>query len=302
MSQTVITREQIETDAAGFIEREIKDFVANSPANRLEFLDDYKIFDEPLVGFADGGDALFTEYKEIIGPVHMTPGEALAAASGKSPDELPERLSVISWILPIVRETRRSNSKERTGPSRLWSHTRWYGEKLNEALREHIVKVLTDAGYMATAPQIAPYFETHSNEKGMYSNWSERHVAYVAGLGTFSLSDGFITEKGIAHRCGSVITDLVLPAAERTASTPFSNCLFMFGLQCQLCVRRCPAGAITESGHDKVKCGEYQRGLGYPGSIKNGYDNETSVAGCGLCQTRVPCEDRNPTAKIQSKR
>jgi len=35
--------------------------------------------------------------------------------------------------------------------------------------------------------------------------------AYAAGHGTFSLSDGFITERGIAHRCGSVVTDLPLP-------------------------------------------------------------------------------------------
>jgi len=45
---------------------------------------------------------------------------------------------------------------------------------------------------------------------GLASNWSQRHIAYAAGLGTFSLSDGFITPKGIAMRCGSVVCDAAL--------------------------------------------------------------------------------------------
>ena len=68
---------------------------------------------------------------------------------------------------------------------------------------------------MTTAPVIQPYFKIQSNEKGDYSDWSERHIAYVAGQGTFSLSDGFITERGIAHRCGSVVIDLKLPPSPR---------------------------------------------------------------------------------------
>ena len=38
----------------------------------------------------------------------------------------------------------------------------------------------------------------------MASTWSERHVAYVSGLGTFGLSGGLITAKGQAVRLGSV--------------------------------------------------------------------------------------------------
>ena len=60
------------------------------------------------------------------------------------------------------------------------------------------------------------------------------------------------------------------------------------------------AGAISEAGHDKIRCQQYMNDLGYPSSTINGYNNETSVAGCGLCQTGVPCEDRNPLAKRNS--
>ncbi|MFC1937740.1 epoxyqueuosine reductase, partial [Chloroflexota bacterium] len=186
-------------------------------------------------------------------------------------------------------------------PSRFWSHARWYGEKFNDAVRKHVVDMLTGLGYLAAAPVIETYFEQYENEKGRYSNWSERHVAYTAGQGTFSLSDGFITERGIAHRCGSVVTDLVLPPSSRTTSGPYSNCLFYVDRSCNACVDRCPAGAISETGHDKIKCREYLRGdIGYLGNQMD-FDDEVSNAGCGLCQVKVPCEYCNPAKKLAKK-
>jgi len=34
---------------------------------------------------------------------------------------------------------------------------------------------------MTTAPAIQPYFKIQDSPKGQFSNWSERHIAYVAG-------------------------------------------------------------------------------------------------------------------------
>jgi epoxyqueuosine reductase len=290
------------TYPAQFISNEIKELVHTHPANRLPFFNDYVIFNEPLVKFADGDDPLFSDFKRIISPFHLTPREALAQAYNKGPQELPERLSVISWILPIAEETRKSMYNETRIPSRLWSHTRWYGEKFNDKIRAHVVDLLIKRRSLATAPMLHPYFKINSNEKGAYSNWSERHIAYAAGHGTFSLSDGFITDVGIAHRCGSLVTDLVLPVNSRTARSPYSNCLFYQGVKCNGCIRRCPAGAITENGHDKNKCQKYMHDHGYgPVHMQNGYDNIKSTIGCGFCQTKVPCEYINP-AKILKKK
>jgi len=212
----------------------------------------------------------------------------------KSPEELPNRLSVISWVLPITRKIRESNRPQTEIPSRIWSYTRWYGEKFNEALRQYVVELLVELGCLAVAPMIQPYFRTMTNEKGPYSNWSERHIAYAAGLGTFSLSDGFITERGIAHRCGSVVTDLSLPASPRTAKNYLANCLFYVNNKCRACIDRCPAKAVSESGHDKVRCRDYLRDdISY---LRKEYD--VGVAGCGLCQTKVPCESQNPVGKV----
>ncbi len=275
------------------IESEIKEFGRTSPLNRMPDDPNQKIFDEPLIKYADSEDELFIQYKKIIGIVHMMPREALAAAYNIKPESLPHRLSVISWILPIAENIRKSNRKEKLQPSRLWSYTRWYGEKFNEALREYVIKMLNDKGYKATAPGIGSHFKQYNNEKGPYSNWSERHIAYAAGLGTFSLSDGFITEKGIAHRCGSVVTDMILTPSTRSANTPYANCTFYVNGSCKACIARCPAGAITEAGHDKIKCLEFQirEFAGLRENLKVG------ITGCGLCQTKVPCEFKNPVKK-----
>jgi epoxyqueuosine reductase len=295
-------KEQFKSEPSQFIIEEIKSFARNSPLNRMPPNGEEIIFDEPLVGFADSDDSIFAEYKTIIGPTHLTPGEALAQAYSRSLEEMPTHLSVISWILPITKKTRESNRSETRVPSRLWSHTRWFGEQFNDVMRKHVAGLLTEMGYLAVAPVIQPYFKMETGEKGYYSNWSERHIAYAAGHGTFSLSDGFITERGIAHRCGSVVTNLVLPASPRKAKTPFSNCLFYFDGSCKICIKRCPAGAITKNGHDKLKCRVYLGDIGYSrAALKEGYDIDKSVSGCGLCQVKVPCEYQVP-AKIQKKK
>ena len=285
-------RQCFQIEPAQFISQAIKTFTRNSPANRLPGTKD-PIFEEPLVRFASGDDPLFTEYKTIIAPTHLTPREALAKAHNKNPEDLPARLSVISWILSIAAKTRQSNRRQKDIPSRPWSHTRWHGEHFNDALREYVVRLLTEMGYLAVAPVVQPFFKVSANEKGDLSNWSERHIAYAAGHGTFSLSDGFITERGIAQRCGSVVTDLELPVSPRTTETPYSNCLFYTDGSCKACIARCPAEAITEAGHDKIKCHNYvYENLGY--LLK---EYEVGVVGCGLCQVKVPCEARNPMRK-----
>jgi epoxyqueuosine reductase len=276
---------------AKIIEDEIKRFVRESPLNRMPDDANQPFFDEPLVRFADGNDPLFTDFKKIIGPNHLTPIEALVKAYNKQPEEGGKLVSVISWVLPIAENVRESNREETAVPSRYWAYTKWYGEKFNNALRKHVMDMLTIRAYLTTAPVLQPFFK---QDDDVTSNWSERHIAYVAGHGTFSLSDGFITDKGIAHRCGSVVVDVKLPASPRTAKTPFSNCLYYVNKSCKVCISRCPASAITESGHDKNKCWNYMKiDLKH---IKTDYQIGTSA--CGLCQTKVPCEFNNPTKKV----
>jgi len=269
------------------IRDEIIRFAAECDLNRLPD-NRSPYFDEPLMGFADASDPLFSSYKEIIGQHHLTPRELMETA-------FPEKRfiagTVLCWILPITEATRMSNRKENLWPSREWALTRTHGEAFNNELRRHLTSYLRAGGHQALAPLLSAGWRTVETADGLSSSWSERHAAFAAGLGTFSLNRGFITERGIAHRCGSVITDLVITPTPRRYSHHAENCLFCRNGSCGACISRCPVGAITRFGHNKERC----RAYGYETVVREvGERYGVATPGCGLCQTGVPCEAEIP--------
>jgi len=246
-------------------------------------------FDKPIIGYASANDPLFLKYKEVVGPFHHTPREILEHAFGEISWKGG---TVISWILPVHRDVRLSNSKEKTFPSRSWAHMRNFGETFNSQIRREVVSMLSEAGFRSVAPQLNENWqELDILGAGPASTWSERHAAHAAGLGTFSLNDGLITSRGIAHRCGSVVTELVIPPTARPYASHTENCPFCTKGKCGACITRCPVGAITKDGHNKLKCRDYTYGT-IPKEVGSRYG--VKIAGCGLCQTRVPCEGKIP--------
>lgn len=279
--------------------REIKKCVASHPANRSE--NGTRYFDEPLIGFALATGGLFRKYKEIIGTFHWTPDEVLDHAYGQ---EVADARTVICWVLPITAETRDSNRKERRYPSREWARTRNYGELFNDIVRKTVVDLIVKRGGRAAAPMLLDDWSRVDDDRiGWASTWSERHAAYAAGLGTFSLNDGFITSLGIAHRVGSVVTDLLFETTDPPGGEYRKNCLTSMGFKCGVCIDRCPVGAITLEGHNKALCEEYTYGPAFKELSKK---YSAKHVGCGLCQTDVPCENKIPEeiqnlkSKIQS--
>jgi ferredoxin len=276
-----------------WITEEIKRFVRKDSGNRLDRLDGSAIYEEPLVGFVAGNDPIFVQLKEVIGGFHLTPHEAVTAVAKERDVAVPseEETGVISYILPISRATIRENAGMKDRPSERWSHTRLFGEEFNRKLQGHVVSFLEENGYLAVAPEIeSGVFQTLIDEKvGWTSNWSQRHVAFASGLGTFGLSDGLITEAGKAHRAGSVIVNRELDSPRSTGEI-HRDCPFFRDGSCKVCAKRCPAGAITEEGHDKNVCSVYV--FNQIPVIKEDYDIE--IYACGLCQTGVPCEKGVP--------
>jgi epoxyqueuosine reductase len=269
----------------------IKMFVTRSVHNRLKDIDGSPMWEEPLVGFADGDDQLFGTFKSVVGPFHLTPRAALAAHSEHPMDASTNhgaRVAVVSWILPVAEATRLSNAQMTEGPSLQWNHTRFQGEEFNDSLRRHVVRLLEERGYVAVAPVLTSSFRT----KGLASTWSERHIAFAAGLGTFGLSDGLITARGIAHRCGSVVFNAACLPTPRRYTHHQEYCPYPFDASCGVCIQRCPAGAISAAGHDKVKCQAYMKTALADWVKKPGYLG--SYVACGLCQTNVPCESQIP--------
>ncbi len=250
----------------------------SSPANT--FRGEYIIYDPPLVAVASASDPLFTEMKnpQAVGPLFKLPS-----------DWLPGATSVISWFLPFSLKVRRSNRPPGLA-SPEWLHARFPGEEFNNIMRRFVISELEKAGGRGLAPVIDPGFV--SNFENYTSNWSERHIAYIAGLGTFGLNRGLITKKGMAGRFGSVITDLPLPVTRRPYDSPFQYCPFLNDGSCGACINRCPASAISPSGKDKRTCHHY---LFFQNPMK--VFNEIfgyPYSACGKCQTAVPCEDMVP--------
>ncbi len=272
----------------------IKEKLANHPANSMEGpLDGERIFDEPLVGFVRGDDPIFKEYKTIIGPHHFTPEEIIGwqvENNGASPPKA-EDLSVVSFIMPMTKKTKDGNAKNPDWPTERWAQTRLLGEIFSQTFVREIVTLLMSKGILAISPDVTPMFnKKRYPHVGWASPWSHRHIAYAAGLGTFGMHDFLITEKGAAHRCGSLVVNLKLQPNRERPKDIHAYCLHYQGFDCLKCAKRCPVDAIPEEGHDKEKCSKrVAKSLIYCNRHYHIF-----IYGCGLCSTGVPCESGIP--------
>ena len=265
-----------------YLEQEINTFIDGSSGNYVSLRmalspssANLKLFDYPLIAIGAADDPMFVELQgsDAVGPNMRLPK-----------DWLPSAQSVISYFLPMSEQVRESNRGD--GPvSPEWLHARIEGQMFIMRLGEHIVRLVRKAGFEAVCPACPPDMSVmHHDENpaaAYRSNWSERHVANVCGLGTFSLNRGIITEKGMAGRLGSVIVSAALPTTTRAYSGLDDYCI-----KCGACIDRCPAGAISfETGKDNYIC---HQELNKSKELFPGY------YGCGKCQVNVPCEHARP--------
>jgi len=241
------------------------------------------MFETPLVGVASAEDDLFETYKEVgvIGPWFMGPEEWLPGAK-----------TVVSLFFPFTEEVRASNRACAEGPSQAWVHARVEGQGYLNTYMKLLKEKLEAMGIRVCAPSIDGRFvqvNAGSNREDYPfvtqdtygSNWSERHVAFASGLGTFGLSKGLITKKGMAGRFASIIIDAEMQPDERPYTDVYEYCTM-----CGACVRRCPVGAITrEGGKRHAPCDAW---------LQETKKQFAPRFGCGLCQTKVPCESGIP--------
>ena len=248
-------------------------------------------WEPPLIGYASGDDPCFDRLKKDIGPFYWTPLDAFRRGFPKV-EATAKDLAVISYVLPQTSATRKNQGMASRYPARRWAHSRFYGEEFNCQLRCHLANTLSEAGFPAIAPERLDGFGYQESPRfGLASNWSERHTAWIAGLGTFGLSDGLITCAGKAVRFGSVVTKMDLPTTSRPYEGHLDWCLWYTQKTCGACMRRCPINAITESGHDKTACYNYIREVTAP-YVRQNFGTDTTP--CGLCQVNIPCENRLP--------
>jgi epoxyqueuosine reductase len=289
---------QVGQDPSHWLVESIREFCRNSPENSLKNAAHDRAYDEPLVGFSSGADPLYEFLHKDIGDPWMSPVE-IFNKTFPGTDARPEELTVISWVLPNIPATVADNARQTFLPSERWVRAKHYGSGFGKTLSLHIVDLLNNAGHMALVPQFAPFWSVGMSKKyGLASAWSERHAAYASGLGTFGLCDGLITPKGKAIVCGSVIARIAVPPTPRPYTDHQAYCLHYTHGTCGKCITRCPSGALSKQGHNKLVCFLYCNVFIKLYILMRFGINDY---GCGMCQTGVPCDTRNPVHRAPTQ-
>lgn len=253
---------------------------------------DHVMWEAPFFGVSKGDDLYYDFLKEHIGDFHWSPLEAFRL---KYPDEGDAaQLRVVSICFPQTMESKKTQTQETLCPSREWIVTRGEWEPLIAEFSEKLTQALEKEGIRSASIELLPGLMVHKDGNfGLSSTWSHRHAAYISGLGTFGLSEGLITEKGKAVR----FTTLIVEAPLEVKPLPYEDhhqwCLYYKNGSCGVCMNRCPIQSITESGHDKNACADYEDIFAvkyWPKDIDRG----NYILGCGLCQAGIPCQNGRP--------
>lgn len=236
-----------------------------------------RLYDDPIVKIGSADDELWEELKapEAIGYLFRTPKEWMAQAK-----------CVVSYFAPFSDYVVEGNCADAVDVGNGWLYARVEGQQMLTEINHFLERWFESQGVKALSPyasdQFRYVFEAGSSDQiedkslSFTSNWSERHVAYVCGMGTFGLSKGLITERGVAGRFGSVIVDACLPITPRSYSDLYEYCTM-----CGACMR-CPGGAITlEGGKSHIACSSY---------VNKMRELYAPRFGCGKCQVKVPCQ------------
>lgn len=226
-------------------------------------------WDEPFVAFADANDPLFSELRAVVSETHKMPTDLLRKAK-----------TVISYFIPFGKEVALSNVGGEDC-SEEWAiayiETNELIVDLNECLSEELGRL--DFGSVIHPP-------THNfDQKKLISDWSHKHVAFVAGLGRFGLHRMLITERGCCGRLGSIITDARIAPTKRPDR---EFCSYKYDETCGKCIEKCIFGALKADSFDRHKC--------YGICLSNAelHSKVGSADVCGKCICVVPCSFSNP--------
>jgi len=228
----------------------------------------------PLVGFASAEDTLFKELKKAVSPTHALPAELLPGAG-----------TVVAYFLPFEEFIVHSNCAGRLA-SREWAQAYVETNVLIKKINFHMKDYLESQGYAVLVMPPTHNFDPHN----LISDWSHRHVAFVAGLGRFGLNNMLITESGCCGRIGSFITSLTvmpdpLPKVEA--------CLYHYNASCTQCLTRCVNEALFEDEFSRHKCYQMCR------INEAKYRSLGRADVCGKCLVDVPCSLADPVKKLR---
>lgn len=236
-------------------------------------------WDTPLVGFADASHPYILSLKEMISPLHSFPTDVLDDAE-----------TIIAYYVPFTSDLAKTNLRAERLASPEWALAYEQTNRMFGSLNTYLIEYLENMGYKAAVSKEATTF----HKENLISNWSQRHFAYAAGLGTFGLNNMLITKRGCCGRYSTVVTNL-----DVESDTPLAEelCLFKRNGSCGICAENCPMSAFSVTGYERQKCYSLLRenakiytkfGSSYVEETgKNANSNGSEV--CGKCVTASPC-------------
>ena len=237
-----------------------------------------KMWKTPLCAAIKTNHPLIPELKKSVSQDHLLPE-----------DLLPDAKSIVVFFLPFENYISESNAVGES-PSNEWAKAYILTNTLISYINDEIEKTLKKQNI-----NIAKILATSNfNKEKLMSFWSHRHIAWIAGLGTFGINNMFITSMGCCGRFGSFITNVdssSLGIPSNDSGPQAEKCLTKRNAACSLCLKKCNYGAYTETGFDRHTC--------YTTCKKNGahFHNTYGLADaevCGKCLVGLPCSTKAP--------
>jgi epoxyqueuosine reductase QueG len=230
-----------------------------------------KMWKEPIIEIISSNNEKINTVKESVSVEHFMPY-----------DILPDAKSIICFFIPFQETIVKSNI-EGTNASKEWVMAYMRTNDLIKTINDKIEKLMDNNGYKTGKIPATHNFDV----KTLISNWSHRHIAYIAGIGTFGINNMLITKNGCCGRFGSIIINYEFNEYKKINEIK-EKCLNKLNGTCGICQKKCVANAYENNTFNRHKC--------YEQCLKNvEFHKKTGYADiCGKCLVGLPCSIKEP--------
>jgi epoxyqueuosine reductase QueG len=226
---------------------------------------------DPIIEIISANDNKLNILKKVISVDHFMPN-----------DILPDAKSIISFFIPF-QDSIVKNNIEGTMASKEWAMAYIKTNDLIKIINENIEKLMKKEGY-----KTGKIPATHNFDKDkLISNWSHRHIAYIAGIGTFGINNMLITKNGCCGRFGSIVVNYEFNEYRQDIEIK-EKCINKVNGSCGICIDKCIVNAYENNKFNRHKC--------YKQCLENDEFHKTNgnASVCGKCIVGLPCSVKEP--------
>jgi epoxyqueuosine reductase QueG len=211
------------------IKSTIIDYEKNNQVNEM--------WKESIIEIISANDEKLKKLKESVSLEHFMPY-----------DILPDAKSIICFFIPFHENIVKSNIKG-TMASEEWTKAYIKTNDLIKTISDNIEKLMEKNGYKTGKIPATHNFDA----KKLISNWSHRHIAYIAGIGTFGINNMLITKNGCCGRFGSIIINYELNEYKQVNEIK-EKCLNKLNGTCGVCRKKCIVNAYENGIFNRHRC------------------------------------------------